>query len=48
MQKRHDPSDFLTSRTSAKKGDVLGRMMPYSNIAAYCRSSSSFCSYGYR
>jgi hypothetical protein len=46
MQKRHDWSALHTSKTGTEKGEVLGLMIPWASMAAHCRSSSSFCSWG--
>ena len=48
MQNRHDASAFRTNNTGVENGEVLGRMMPWASMASHWRSSSSFCSWGYR
>ena len=39
--KRRDPSCFLTNKTGAPKGDLLGSVNPHSSRAVNCRCSSS-------
>jgi len=46
MQKRQDSSAFFTNNIGAENGDVVGQVMPWSNMTTHCHSSSSFWSCG--